>query len=147
MKKLLVLLVLAAFTLSAGTVYADHWHGGRGEMNMEDKLMKKAQMAIMNSEELGLSDEQVMALKDLKTSIKKDLIMKNAEIDVLKVDIKSLMWADTLDTEKINALIDKKYELKKAKAKAVVAGCDGIRKTLTEDQLSQMKTLCKKSMQ
>ena len=57
-------------------------------------------------------------VKDLKFSLKRQLITSKADIDLVVVDIKEKMMDDVLDVEAINILIDKKYELKKAKAKA-----------------------------
>ena len=39
---------------------------------------------------------------------KKDLIKRKAKIDLIKVDIKSELWGDTFDKERIYKLIDQK---------------------------------------
>lgn len=67
--------------------------------------------------------------------------MKRAEIDVLKIDIKAKLWEDTIDKKGINKLIDKKYELKKEKAKALVDAYAQFNNILTEDQKKTLKTI------
>lgn len=141
-----ILLVLVCLSLLVPSVYAEHGKMKSGHGDFSQKFYKKAMMIIKNQEELGLSDEQVEKIKDLKISTKKDLIRKKAEIDILALDIKASMWEDTIDLDAVNALIDKKYEIKKEKAKALVAACAVLKSTLTADQKKKMKSLCRKGM-
>ena len=115
-------------------------HGG----GLESKFSCKAGMILRNKEELSLTDEQMKRLKELKVATKKDLVRKNADIDILAIDIKSKLWEETIDTEAINALIDRKYEIKKAKAKALVAACAELKRILTEEQIGKLKALKEK---
>lgn len=149
MKKKLILMVVLAmiFTVSATASFAyevaykkSSGHYGK----VEDKLESKAHMILKNKEELGLSEEQAKKVKDIMHGSKKGEIMQNAEIETISIDIKSKMWEDTVDTEAINALIDKKYELKKAKAKSWVAACAQLKNILTEEQRDKLKELYKK---
>ena len=55
------------------------------------------------------------------------------------MDIKEAMWSDNLDLEAINTLIDKKYDLKKAKAKSSIADYAELKGILTEEQKAKMK--------
>ena len=123
--------------------------GGKGQygkhMGFEDKFYKKAYTALVNKKELDLSDEQVEKIKKLKVDTKKDIIMKSAEIDVLVVEIKASLWEDTIDTAALDKLIDKKYELKKAKAKGIVAAYATLKNILTEEQKEELTELCAKN--
>ena len=112
--------------------------------DLEDKFFKKAGMILSNKEELGLSDEQVNKVKELKMNTKKDLIRKDAEIEILALEIKSEMWKDPADTVAVNKLVDKKYDLKKETTKALVAGCAALKDVLTKDQKAKLKELWKK---
>ena len=112
--------------------------------DLEDKFFKKTGMMLSNKEELGLSDEQVNKVKELKMNTKKDIIRKDAEIEILALEIKSEMWKDPADTVAVNKLVDKKYDLKKEKTKALVAGCAALKDVLTKDQEAKMKELRKK---
>ena len=149
-KRVLAIFLVLTLVFSAAAIetYAKDM-GGHGKKGLEDKFSGKAHMILMNKEELGLSDKQVATIKDLKLKTKKDVIRKKAEIDVLALDIKAAMYGDAIDTEAVNELIDKKYELKKEKAKSLVAACATLKDTLTDDQKAKMKDLyknCKKQM-
>jgi len=142
---LVCILVLGLTTLG---VYAF----GHGKMKshgdgFENKFYGKACFMMENSEELGLSDETVKKIKELKLKTKKDLIKKDAEIDVLALDIKAAMMEDSVDITALNALIDKKYELKKEKAKVLAGSYAALKGMLTAEQKDKMKKLwkcCKK---
>jgi Spy/CpxP family protein refolding chaperone len=144
-KRFVVMMVLVCFVLLAGYGYAfEHGKGKGGHGGFEEQFCHKAMLIIKNQEELGLTDEQVKKIKDLKVSTKKDLIRKNAEIDILALDIKAAMWEDVIDTNAVNALIDKKYELKKENAKSLVAAYVALKTILTEEQQKKLKAICGK---
>lgn len=154
-RKLFVLMLAACFALSTSYVYGEGHGMMMGKMkggdkschrdgNFEDEFCDKAMMILKSQEELGLSDEQVKKIKDLKMLVKKDLIRKKADIDILAIDIKSAMREDVIDVNAVNALIDKKYEIKKEKAKSLVAALAVLKTLLTEEQRKKLKTLCGK---
>jgi Spy/CpxP family protein refolding chaperone len=111
----------------------------KGESDMSDQISEKAMMLIANDDELGLTEDQLKKIKDLKHKTKKDMIMKDAEIDVVAVDAKALLWDDPIDIVAVNKLIDSKYDLKKAKAKAFVAALAD----LTKEQKDKLKAIMK----
>jgi len=125
-------------------------HGkGKGchRKGLEGKFSHKAHFLLKNKEELGLSDEQIGKIKDLKINAKKDSIRKNAEIEILAIDIKTGLWKDTVDSEALGKLIDQKYEIKKEKAKSAVNAYAALKNVLTEAQKDKLKGLCKKGIQ
>lgn len=140
-----LLVPVFVFSMLSAEAYAG-MHGkmkGHGD-GLESKFSYKVGMILRNEEELGLSGEQVKQLKELKVATKKDLVRKNADIDILAIDIKSKLWGETIDVEGVNALIDRKYEIKKAKAKSLVAACVALKGILTDEQLKKFKSLKKK---
>ncbi|MBU4342461.1 MAG: Spy/CpxP family protein refolding chaperone [Candidatus Omnitrophica bacterium] len=144
-KRLIVLLLVVSFGLMASYVYAGGCEKGKSDKhNMEDKVFHKAMMLIKNQEELGLTDEQIKKVKDLKIATKKDVIKKKADIEILGLDIKAALWDDVVDLNALNALIDTKYELKKEKTKSLVAAYVELKGVLTEEQKTKLKDLCKK---
>ena len=146
-KKLLVSAVLVSamfFELTALDACAMHDKGKEHKMDFEKKFYSKAHMVLENSEELGLSDEQVKKVKELKMSTMKDLIKKNAEIEVLAIDIKAEMWADSINVNAVNKLVDKKYDLKKEKTKSLIAACVSLKDILTKEQKEKMKGIWKR---
>jgi Spy/CpxP family protein refolding chaperone len=60
------------------------------------------------------------------------------------VDIKGSLCEDPIDKKSINKLIDKKYELKKAKAKALVDAYATFQAILTDDQKKKLKESSRK---
>jgi Spy/CpxP family protein refolding chaperone len=62
----------------------------------------------------------------------------------LAVDIKAEMWKDPMNVDKINKLIDQKYDLKKEKTKIIVKAYDDIKNILTADQKAKLKDVCAK---
>ena len=103
----------------------------------------KAGFLIKNSDELELSDEQVDQIKKLKMETKKEVIRDQAEVDLIKVDIKSKMWDDPVDVKAIDKLIDKKYDIKKKKAKALIGAYAQLQGILSDKQKDAAKALWK----
>jgi len=141
-RRLVIAVLFVCVALLATHVYAEgHGKMKDGHWDLEGKFCKKAMLIVKNQEELGLSDEEVKKIKDLKITTKKDLIMKKAEIEVLGLDIKAALWEDTIDLGSVNTLIDKKYELKKQKTKSIVAAYVALKGMLTKEQQGKLKSL------
>jgi hypothetical protein len=111
------------------------------KMDLDKKFYYKAHLILKNEKELGLSEKQVDQIKKLKISTKKDLISRQAQIDLIAVDIKSEMWEDPMDVAAINALIERKYGLKKGKAQSIVSALAKLKKILSEKQKEMLKEL------
>jgi len=73
--------------------------------------------------------------------LQKDLIKKKADIDIIKVDARSLLYEDEIDLKAVNALIDQKYDIKKAKAKKIAESYAQLKKILSKEQLDKMKSI------
>ncbi|MDP8299305.1 MAG: hypothetical protein P9L88_05335 [Candidatus Tantalella remota] len=149
-KKFIVLPVLVLFLMCLIPQFAQAdggYKGGGGyhQKGLDSKILYKAKFMLKNQDELGLSAEQVKKIKEVKIAVKKDTVKRNAEIELIKIDIKAKMYDDKLDVAGIDKLIDKKYDLKKAKAKALVQTCSDMRDILTEDQMKEFKAMCRKS--
>ena len=112
---------------------------------LDEKIFYKAKFMLKSQDELELSDRQIDKIKKLKVAAKKELIMKKAEIDLIKVDIKAKLYGDKVDVPGINKLIDEKYKLKSAKAKYLVKTYAGLKDVLTKKQMKEFKTLCHKA--
>lgn len=145
MKKLLVAAAVLVLFL-AGDVFAYDQNYG---WDSKDMFSKKAMFILSNQDELGLSDAQVEEINNLKLGVKKDMIKKEADIEVLELDIESALLKDAPDITAVNALIDQKYELKKAKTKVSIESCAALKGILTSEQKTKLKSLnkaCKKNM-
>lgn len=132
--------------LASGAYAFGHDKKGGCHGEFEGKFFHKAMMLIMSETELGLTADQVKEIKDLKIKTKKDLIKLDADIKTVGVDLEAEMWKDTTDVNAMNALIDKKYDLKKQKAKSIVAATAALDNILTAEQktkLAELKKSCK----
>jgi Spy/CpxP family protein refolding chaperone len=151
MKNKIAVFVALAFLASSvltGTAYAGHeWEKSKSsKCDSKDGVEKKFyRQAGMIMKKLDLSKEQMKEVKALKSEVKKDLIRQQAEIDLVKVDCMSEMRQDSIDTDAVNALIDKKYDAKKAKAKIVISGIAKLNNILTKEQKETLKEMCGKS--
>ena len=147
-KKLVVGLSLLMVMMVCGVAVAQADHGmgcqGKGKSGLDKKIFMKAHMLLMNEDELGLTDEQVTKIKNLKMGTKKSLIKQEAEIALLGVDIKSKLWEDTIDVAAITPLVNKKYELKKQKTLSIITAYAQLKNILTAEQKEKMKGLYKK---
>ena len=92
-----------------------------------------------NQDELNVDDNQLNQIRELKIAQKKDLIRKKAEIEIITVDIRSLLYEDEIDVDAVSKLIDKKFEIKKASIKMVVKSFAELRKILTKEQKEKLK--------
>ena len=111
-KTVIVSLLAGALMLNVTAFEASAFSDKKKEGNykgFEKKFFFKAHMILKNQDELGLSDRQAEKIKALKIETKKDLIRKNAEIDIIALDIKVAMYEEQIDTGAIDKLIDKKY--------------------------------------
>jgi len=115
--------------------------GKYNKQSLDQKVFHKVHFLKQNKEELNLTDDQVKQLWDIKMTLKKDSIMKNAEIEVIKLDAKSMLYERTPDVAAIDALVDKKYDIKRAKAKAAVQAIADLKAVLTDEQYDAMKKM------
>ncbi|MCK5579715.1 MAG: hypothetical protein KAJ18_00420 [Candidatus Omnitrophica bacterium] len=155
-KKSLMVFVVGAFLVfgfcqqgfARGGVYGYHGknRAGQGTGLIEKKLFHEMMFVFSHQEELGILGEQLTTIRQLKISIKKDLIKKNADIGIVEVDIKAALWEDKIDVEAVNKLIDQQYEFKKEKKKALAKALADLKAILTDDQLDKMESLMKEKM-
>ena len=108
-----------------------------------EKFFHFAHSILENHEELGLSEESVKKVRDLKIGTKKSMIRNRAEVELLMVDVISSLYQEKPEISEINKLIDKKFEIKKAGMKKLIAAFVGIKKLLSKEQMKQIKAICK----
>jgi Spy/CpxP family protein refolding chaperone len=137
-------IMLLALSLVSPQVFAGHGGGKGGDL--AGKFFYKAHMLLELEDKLGLSSEQVKTIRDLKMSVKKDYITKEAEIEILKLDIHSQLKNDKADLAAINALVDQKYEIKKAMSKTLLESYVTLKSAVTKEQWAKFKELKKEMM-
>lgn len=141
MKKLFVGIVALGLVMTLGGSTALAKSGYKKD-SIKDKFFKKIKMMYVYQDEIGLSDEQMDKIKAIKIDLKKDLIMKKAQIQVIMVDVKAALYEDEINVEAVSALVDKKYEIKKAKMKKLIQAYADVKKILTQDQMDNLKKIC-----
>lgn len=116
------------------------------QKGLEGKFYNKVKFLLKNHEELALTDKQIDDIKALKYKVKKQVISKDTEIDMTKAELSEEMWKDEPDSAVLNKLIDKKYDLKKEKAKILSQGCLDLKGVLNKEQSKEAKKLHMKQM-
>ncbi|MFA5038331.1 MAG: hypothetical protein WC732_01475 [Candidatus Omnitrophota bacterium] len=150
MKKINLLLFLFAFAFAAFSTQA--WADDRmtqscpammgqmdKKMDAEDKFYYKAHYLLANAGEIGLSDEQIKSIKQIKLRVKKSAVLKEAEIKTLGLDLLDALDKDTVDMKAIAEIIEKKYDLKKQRTKELIKGYVDLKGALTKDQVQKVK--------
>jgi Spy/CpxP family protein refolding chaperone len=116
-------------------------HGKYKKKSVKEKFFKKVKKIYLYQVELNVTDEQLDQIHDLKIALKKDLIRKKAEMDIIKVDIRSMLREDEVDVGSVNKLVDQKYEIKKTKMKKVVEAYAKLKKILSKEQMDKLKDI------
>jgi len=151
MGKKAIFVSILSFLLILGVAMPELCLGYHGDLKshkrgFENKISRKAGKILRYKDELGLSADQVTKVKSLKNRVRKDLIRRDAEIDMLKVDIKDQMCADPINKEALTKLIEQKYDLKKKKTLYLVDEYSNLKNVLNKEQKAKMKKLYKKSV-
>ncbi len=151
-KRLIIAFMVTVFAVSGIVPVSAMMHDkGKGvayhsKKDFDNKILKKAYFILMNSEKLELTDEQITKIKALKIEAKKELVRQKADIKLIEIDIKAIAHEESIDTEVMNKLIDAKYDLKKAKAKYIVAKYEELKNILTPKQKEELKGIRKQCM-
>ena len=112
----------------------------------DDKLIGKIYFALQNADDLELTAEQTSDLKELKRSVKKQVIQSDAAVDVVKIDLYAAMAEDPMNVDEVNDLVDQKYDAKKHKAKSLVQAYAKFQSILNDEQKTKMKSMCCEKM-
>ena len=154
MKKMMFLLVLGTAVLFSTTAFAHAWggpcegkecytgmHKEQGQCPIAGKFMMKAHFLLENKTDIGLSDDQVKAIKELKLQMEKDNIRQNADEETFMLDLKSKLAEDKVDVEGAGALIDQNSAAVAVAAKSNLAAYAKLKGLLGPDQIKKMKAL------
>ena len=146
------IVVLCALALVSSATFADQCSMDKGNFTPKcnkmwskkghnEMFFQKAHLVLAKAAELGLSDDQVSKIKALEVTLKKSIIKEDADIKLLCLDIREVIEKDTIDTNAVNTLIDKKYAIKADKAKEAVQAYANLKKVLTKDQYGKLKEM------
>ena len=166
-KSFSILSVLLGVVLATTLAFAECKHGGKqcplsgdkqcsmnkgcdkGDLEYQcpviGKFMKKAKFFLDNSQEIGLSDDQVSQIKALKDEVKKMYVRQGAEMEVFTIDLHAKMSEPKVDVEGINKMIDASATGMAQGAKAVVEKYAQLKAVLSDDQMNKAKAVWKKN--
>ncbi len=131
-------LALLVFFTAAGATRA--YSAGK-KKGLKAKFFHKVCLLDEYRDNVGLSDEDMRKVWQLKMETKKTLIRKGADIELAALDIKEALNQDEIDIPALEQFVDKKYELKKEKSKALVAAYARLKNMLTAEQEGTLKEL------
>jgi len=155
-KKVLSAVVVASLLLSFPMASFARWDGGscegdqcpfkgKGEEQyacpVTEKFMKKAEFFLDNQQAIGLSDDQVSEIKQLKLDVKKAYIRGMAEHEVFSLDIQSQLSQPKVDTDAVNGMIDQFAAGMTKGAKDTVASYVKMKGILSKDQMAKAKEI------
>ncbi len=146
MKNFVMALLIAILAFPASLSYADHGGqcpAGKGgyQCPITEKFMKKAHFILENKDEIGLTEEQVKTIKDLKLKVKKGAIKQGADLEMMMLDLEGKMSEDQVDVEGINAMIDEGFSSMSGATKEVVSDYAKLKGTLTPEQMTKLKSI------
>ena len=143
------ILFLGMFVFLSPSVFAhsiSHRGGSQCESQcpITNKFMMKSHFILENKSEIGLTEDQVKAIKALKLQTEKDSIKQTADMKTFMLDLQSKLAEDKVDVEGTNALIDKSFASASEGAKSNLAAYAKLKSLLTPDQVTKMKALHEK---
>ncbi len=151
MKKLIAATsVLSLLFLFSGTSFSETKHHGHYSKGMDGhKYMGHGKHGskwggwclLKYKTELGLTEEQQAKIKALKTENQKQAIMRQADIDVAKVELKELIHKSGVDKEAVKAKIKEVYGKKADKRIARYLHKQDVKSVLTPEQKEKLKKI------
>jgi len=90
---------------------------------------------------LGLDDKQKDALKALRSKTMKDMVKKNADMQIAGIELKDLLDKDPVDMKAVEASMKKNGSLKTEMALAHIRAREEMKSLLTPDQRKKLKDM------
>ena len=94
---------------------------------------------LHKKDELGLNDDQVTQIKELKSSSKKAKVRKSADIQILEIELKELLDEKSVDKKAVESKIDAIGNLRTQIIKDCVNTKLTAREILTDEQLQKLE--------
>jgi len=113
---------------------------GAALMAQEPRPAGRPNRAALQAE-IGLSDEQVAAIRKIHLQERKTAIRRNADMRVARLELQELMGAATVDEAAIAAHVKTLSELHAASLKARIDSQLAIRRLVTPEQFQKMQQL------
>lgn len=118
------------------------WQGtSTSRTSIKHLFYRKAHFIMSNQAALGLSDEQIKAIEDLKLQTQTTSIQQKADAETVALGLMAALKASEVDSRRVDRLIEKQYAVKQEKAKTYANAYITLKGTLTVAQKAQMKEL------
>lgn len=131
--------------LTQGLAFADrgdgHGPGRHRQRAIGEKFLRTLKMLHLHQDELNVSDEQLDKIRVLKHDLNKQMIRTKAEVDIISMDIRALLYRDEVNVKEANNLIDRKYDIKKEKTKRIIGAFAELKKILTTEQIDKLENI------
>lgn len=125
-------LVMVGLLAGTGVAFAS-WHGREGRIGARNLAEIR--------DELGLSDSQVNQLRKLWTDQRKEHIRRRADLEIARLELRSLLDAPTEDERAVGAKVKELGELQASALKARVDARLAMRRILTPEQQRKLREL------
>jgi hypothetical protein len=133
--------------MKMGMGYHNEEMRGKG-YDLEDRFgghfLHAMDCALDNADTLQLSDKQRNDIRNLSNNVMKDVLRKNAEIEIVELDIHSGLMEDKVDAKSVKALFKKALALKLDKNEALVDNVIAFKGMLSADQMAKLKKMMMK---
>ena len=114
-------------------------HNGRGGHMMDFDDMKHGDL-LSQADSLGLSEDQIDKLNTLQLAHRKDIIRKQAEVKVIRLELAELVASDHLTVKDAEPLVHKLVNLEGDIHLRHLQALSDARNILTTDQLQQYRS-------
>lgn len=125
----------------------EHFEKGPAGMDRQESLIT----CIINhpeiAEEIGLTEEQIKTLRDSMYEMKKQEIQLGAEKELAAMEQARLLTESTIDEAAVMAAVEKTSKITAELAKLKVKQLILVKKTLTSEDIKEIKECVRKRMQ
>ncbi len=135
--------LLLALTISLSNAYAHegHFRHDAGDGAFEGMFFRKSHFMLERKQDLGLTGDKVETIKNLMLETEKMLIKKDAEIQILSLEMKAQLHDYPVKVETVNKMVEQQYQLKKEEAQSLVGAIAQLKGTLTKEQNDKLHQL------
>jgi hypothetical protein len=118
----------------------DRWreHFASGETREERPLIS---FILRHRDQLGLSSEQVQGLEGLRNDFQREMIRSEADLRIAEMDLSSLLSADPVDLQKVEAKVREAERLKADLRFGRIRTIEKGKALLTKEQRAKLSSL------
>ena len=103
-KKEIIVTIVAAMFFAHGAIFAGEeieYGTSLCKIPRCDELSQENHLYIMNAEKLGLSDEQIKKLGEIKSECDREFVLDRDKLRVAKLELDDLLKSDEIDIKKV----------------------------------------------